>query len=197
MRIRYLALSLAAMLVLGAHSGLAQPAQPTAAGLWQQVDGTTGKSEGWFLIYPNSEGIYEGAIAKMFIPPGENQHPICAKCQGDQQNKPSLGLTIIKNMHRNGMNYENGTILDPRDGNVYNAVMQLSPDGQQLTVRGYLGIALFGRNQIWHRLPTSELAKVDCAVIAAHDPALLAAASCPAAHAQPQRRAPAPRARPR
>jgi Uncharacterized protein conserved in bacteria (DUF2147) len=196
MRIRFWALSLACVLVLGGHNGVAQPAQPTAAGLWQQAD-ETGKSQGWFLIYMNSEGIYEGAIAKMFIPPGENQHPICTKCQGDQKNKPSLGLTIIKNMRRNGLTYENGTILDPRDGNVYNALMQLSPDGQQLTVRGYLGIALFGRNQIWHRLPAGDLAQVDCSVIAEHAPVLLAAASCPAAHAQPQRRAPAPRARAR
>ncbi len=197
MRKHCLTLSLAGVLILSAHSGLAQQTQPTAAGLWQQVDEKTGKSDGWFLIYPNREGIYEGAIAKMFIPPGENQHPICTKCQGDQKNTPSLGLTIIKNMHRNGLTYENGTILDPRDGNVYNALMQLSPDGQQLTVRGYLGIALFGRNQIWHRLPNTDLTTIDCAVIAAHDPALLAAASCPAAHAQPQRRAPVPRGRPR
>jgi uncharacterized protein (DUF2147 family) len=195
MRLRCLALLLACACILGAQSGLAQQGQPTAAGLWQQVD-ETGKSQGWFLIYQNGQGIYEGAIAKMFIPAGENQHPICSKCQGDQKNKPSLGLTIIKNMQRDGLNYQNGTILDPRDGNVYNALMQLSPDGRQLTVRGYLGIALFGQNQIWHRLPSADLAKVDCSVIAEHAPALLAVASCPAAHARPQPRVPVPRGRP-
>jgi uncharacterized protein (DUF2147 family) len=181
MRALHLALFLAYFLVLNASGAMAQAGLPTAAGLWEQIDDKTGKSDGWFLIYEkkDAEGIYDGAIARMFIPPGENQHPICTKCQGDQKNRPSLGLTIIKNMHRNGLKYENGTILDPRDGNVYNALMELSPDGQTLTVRGYLGIELFGRNQIWHRLPDSALAQVDPSIIAAHAPALLPLAGYP------------------
>lgn len=194
MNARHLALVLVAISILTGGPAMAQDGLPTATGLWQQIDDASGESQGWFLIYEQS-GIYEGAIAKMFFKPGENENPICTRCQGDQKDRPSLGLTIIKNMHRNGLNYENGTILDPRDGNIYNALMQLSPDGQTLTVRGYLGIALFGRNQIWHRLPSSSLAQVDCPVIAEHAPALLPAA-CRAANAPPQRRAPARRALP-
>jgi Uncharacterized protein conserved in bacteria (DUF2147) len=180
---------LAGLLTLPAGRAGAQDGLPSATGLWRQIDDRTGESQGWFLIY-EAGGVYEGAIAKMFLKPGDDPHPICTRCQGDQKDKPSLGLTIIKNMQRNGLNYEKGTILDPRDGNVYNALMQLSPDGQSLTVRGYLGIALFGRNQVWHRLPNSDLAQVDCAVIAEHVPALLPAA-CRGAGARPPRRAPA------
>jgi Uncharacterized protein conserved in bacteria (DUF2147) len=180
---------LAGLLTLAGGRAAAQDGLPSATGLWQQIDDRTGESQGWFLIY-EAGGIYEGAIAKMFIKPGDDPHPICTRCQGDQKDKPSLGLTIIKNMQRNGLNYEKGNILDPRDGNVYNALMQLSPDGQSLTVRGYLGIALFGRNQVWHRLPNSDLAQVDCAVIAEHAPALLPAA-CRGAGARSPRRAPA------
>ena len=131
------------------------PSAPSAAGMWAQVypDGSVG---GWFLIFENN-GVYEGAIAKMFIKPGEDPNPICTHCTGDQKNQPSLGLVIIKGMQRNGLVYEKGSILDPRDGKVYQAKMTLSPDGQQLTLRGFLGIELFGQNQTWKRLPNDVL----------------------------------------
>ena len=35
--------------------------------------------------------------------------------------------------------------------------MTLSPDGQQLILRGFLGIELFGQNQTWKRLPNDVL----------------------------------------
>jgi hypothetical protein len=98
--------------------------------------------------------------------PGEkpNPNPICTKCAGEQKNQPTLGLTLIKGMQRKGRSYENGTILDPRDGSVYNARMELSPDGQKLMVRGYLGIDLFGQSQIWRRLPDTALNEITGAV---------------------------------
>jgi len=192
MRAQYLALFLACFSILGTNGVAAQQGQPTVLGLWQQVDPATGKSESWFLFFENN-GVYEGAIAKMFIKPGDDPNPICTRCQGEQKNSPMLGLTIVKQMHRNGLKYENGTILDPRDGNVYNALMELSPDGQKLTVRGYLGIALFGQNQIWYRLPDAALAEVDRAIIAAHAPALLPAAAGRPATAPVKQRAPVAR----
>ena len=103
-----------------------------------------------------------------------------------------LGLVIIKGMQRQGLEYENGTIMDPRSGSVYNAMMHLSPDGRTLVVRGYLGISLFGKDQTWYRLPDSAYAQVDPSVKAAHPmpghptaaphPAPHSAAGAPAAH---------------
>ena len=57
-------------------------------------------------------------------------------------------------MKRNGAEYTSRTILDPRDGDLYSAMMTLTPGWPDaLVVRGYLGISLLGKNQYWTRLP--------------------------------------------
>jgi uncharacterized protein (DUF2147 family) len=133
------------------------PAAPTAVGLWEQVDDVTGKPESWFKIVEKN-GVYEGALVKGFGKPGEDPAEwVCNKCEGAEKDAPVVGLTLIKSMTRSGLNYENGTIMDPRDGSVYRALMELSPDGKKLTVRGYLGISLFGRSQVWNRLPDNAM----------------------------------------
>jgi hypothetical protein len=73
---------------------------------------------------------------KFFKQPG-NQPPVrvCAKCEGNQKDAPVLGLTIVKGMRHDSLKYEDRTILDPRNGKVYHAQMDLSPDGQKLSVR--------------------------------------------------------------
>ncbi len=97
----------------------------------------------------------------MFQKPGEPTFETCAKCAGKQKNAPMLGLVIVKGMKRDGLKYGDGSILDPRDGTVYHAQMELSPDGQKLSVRGYLGIPLLGQTQVWTRLPDNAIAPAD------------------------------------
>jgi uncharacterized protein (DUF2147 family) len=151
----------AAVVLLGVAASLPlHAAEPTAAGLWEQVDERTGKAESWFKITERN-GVYEGAIVKIFFKPGEDPNWVCDKCQGAEKGRPVLGLMLIKGMRRNGSSYENGTIMDPRDGQVYRALMRLSPDGQKLEVRGYLGISLFGQSQVWNRLPDNALSTQD------------------------------------
>jgi uncharacterized protein (DUF2147 family) len=150
----------AAVLLIVAAASPVRAAEPTAAGLWEQVDENTGKPESWFKITERN-GVYEGALVKIFYKPGEDPNWVCDKCQGAEKGRPVLGLTLIKGMQRNGLSYENGTIMDPRDGSVYRALMRLTPDGKKLEMRGYLGISLFGRSQVWNRLPDNALSAQD------------------------------------
>jgi uncharacterized protein (DUF2147 family) len=132
----------------------------TAAGFWQQAD-DDGFVGGWFYFLERN-GLYEGRLVKMFKKPGaEEFSDKCLKCVGDQKEAPMLGLTIIKGMKRDGRKYDEGSILDPRDGTVYHAQLELSADGKELSVRGYLGIPLLGQTQIWKRLSDDAIPAAD------------------------------------
>ncbi len=123
---------------------------PTADGIWRQVD-ESGKV-GALVTITNEGDVFVGRLSRLFIDPGDDPNPVCANCPGDKHNQPFLGLVFIEGMKQSGLNYNGGTILDPETGDIYKAKMSLSADGKKLTVRGYLGLSIFGRSQIWTRV---------------------------------------------
>ena len=102
----------------------AQAAGPSAAGLWQKVE--DGRTAGWFLVV-DRDGIFEGAIAKTFPKPGENPNEICRNAPTTARMRRWLGISLVRGMKRNGLEYENGNVLDPRDGKIYSAKMTREP----------------------------------------------------------------------
>lgn len=61
-----------------------------------------------------------------------------------------LNLLILTDFVYNGGQWEDGKIYDPKSGKTYSSVMKL--DGDNLDIRGYVGISLFGRTTIWTRV---------------------------------------------
>ena len=122
-------------------------------GLWEQYDDDTKKLSSLVRIIRLPDGHFEGAVEKIIPGPGEESNPKCTKCDGTLKNQFVLGMRIITDIWRvDVLRYEKGEILDPDSGDRYQLRITVLDNGKKLDVRGFRGISLFGRSQIWRRV---------------------------------------------
>ncbi len=161
------ALALAALPMLGWAEDI--------TGIWRTVDDRTGFSKALVHIYRDKNGTYTGQIVKIIPRPNYIPKEFCQHCPEPWTNQRILGMKPLWGMQdtSTGNLYAGGRILDPLSGNIYNSKAKLSADGRRLSMRGYIGLSLLGRTQVWIRESNKEL--LDAippemkAQIAAHD----------------------------
>lgn len=140
--------------MLWGHFSLAQEEteKTSILGQWKTIDDETGKPKSIVEISQDGE-IFKGHIKELINPAEPN--PVCSKCTGDKKDKPTTGLEIIWDIKetKKGQEWGDGKILDPKNGKTYNCRLRLQDKGEKLEVRGFVGLSLFGRSQIWLREP--------------------------------------------
>lgn len=120
----------------------------SVVGKWKSIDDETGEAKSIVEIYEDSGKIY-GKIVDILNP--DRKDALCEKCEGDEKNKPILGLKIIKDLKKKGNEYKGGTIFDPQKGKEYKCKIWVDEDDtNKLNVRGY--IAFLYRTQNWYRV---------------------------------------------
>jgi len=117
-------------------------------GKWKTIDDETGQAKSIVEIYKQNGKIY-GKIVEILNP--DKQDAKCIDCPGDANGKPVFGLVIMKNLEKDGDEYNEGTIMDPNNGKVYKCYILLEK-ANKLKVRGYIGFSLLGRTQYWYRV---------------------------------------------
>lgn len=117
-------------------------------GTWKTVDDATGKAKSHVQIYEQNGKLY-GKIIKLLLP--EDQGKVCTACNGSDKGKPMEGLIIVKDLKKIDEYWGKGTIMDPKNGKVYNCYIEREGENK-LKVRGYIGVAALGRTQYWHKL---------------------------------------------
>jgi uncharacterized protein (DUF2147 family) len=116
-------------------------------GSWANPSG-----EDHILIYKRGNKYY-GKLDWIKFPNDETGKPKTDKNNPDEKlrSQPEWGLELLKDFVYDEDNvYDDGTIYDPKNGKTYSCKMTL--EGNTLKIRGYIGISLFGRSEIWTRV---------------------------------------------
>ena len=145
---KHFTLLFALLLLFGA--AYSQSSSPLL-GQWKTIDDETGRIKSVVEI-TERDGSFYGQVIELFRLPEEDQNPTCTGCKDDRKDELSLGMEIVRNMKlADEMEWEEGTICDPKTGKIYECEMFLESDNlNELKVRGY--IYFLYRTQTWLRV---------------------------------------------
>lgn len=139
-----------AIAIFGSTAGaFAADTGASLVGIWMTQNGRA-KVE----IKECKPGMFCGALVQLHEPiDPETKAPKLDKKNPDAslQKRPILGLMNLHGFRAGGENYwDGGKIYNPRNGKTYSCEITLE-DSDTLTVRGYVGISMFGKSQTWKR----------------------------------------------
>jgi uncharacterized protein (DUF2147 family) len=128
-------------------SSYAQVKADDIVGIWM----TSGKEPAKIQIF-KSGANYFGKIIWLKNPTENGKSRVDGKNPDEnKRNQAIIGLMILKDFKFDGDDeWEGGNIYDPESGNTYRCYLVLK-DKNNLKVRGYIGISLFGRTEYWSR----------------------------------------------
>lgn len=119
-------------------------------GNWKTIDDKTGEPQSIVHIYKGSDGLYYGKIIELLVDT-QGHEALCIACEGEDHNKPVVGMVIIRGMHEEDGCLKGGKVLDPDNGKFYYGKIYL--ENGNLVLRGSLDKRGFiGRNQTWLRV---------------------------------------------
>jgi len=117
-------------------------------GKWKTIDDETGNEKSIVEIYQKDGKAYAKII--QLLEKGK-EDKVCDKCKGSNKNKPIKGMVIINGLSKDDDEWNGAKILDPKTGKEYKCYITLDTPNK-LKVRGYIGFALIGRTQYWHKI---------------------------------------------
>ena len=130
-------------------TAIAQTADP-AIGTWKTIDDKTNQPASLIKI-EEINGTLEGTIIKTFPRPNETPLTNCNLCKDELKDKPIIGLKIMSGLKQEKPGFwSGGKILDPKEGEYYKVKVS-TEDGKKMDVRGYIGVPMLGRTQIWYK----------------------------------------------
>ncbi|MCD6047235.1 MAG: hypothetical protein K0S08_882 [Gammaproteobacteria bacterium] len=145
------------------NSTTSSEAQTTPAGYWQTIDDVTNLPRSIVKICQLNDKKLYGRIIQVNYRQNEGPQDICNLCghNDPRYNQLNLGMIILEGLEATPYPtiWDDGKVLDPVNGKVYDAKITLAPDGKSMTLRGYIGISLLGRSQTWTRIDSAELEK--------------------------------------